>query len=257
MTKDIPIIFSGPMVRALMEGRKTMTRRIVKNVPEAPAMDAIHPSNQPKSPAPYLDAYCGQRATPENPRGMSRNWCWWTRDDRCCAQFNVRYAPGDRLWVRENHAYVGGGDPGLLLCEADWRETAARHRCENADRAPKWTPSIHMPRTASRLTLIVTGVKIERLRDMSPEDAIAEGMKGLTKDGKTVKYGIPDRDGLPGEDDFGWHWHEWRMSPVDAFQKLWCSLHGSDAWNANPYVVALTFTVHKQNIDTLPKAQAA
>ena len=258
MIKDIPIIFSGPMVRALLDGRKTMTRRIVKNVPEPPAMDAIYPGNEPKHPVPYLDAYCSERATHQNPRGMSRRWCWWTRDDRqCLPTVNVRYAPGDRLWVRENHAFVGGGDPGLLLCAADWRETAARHRCENAGTPPKWTPSIHMPRSASRLTLIVTGVKVERLQDMSPEDAIAEGMKGITKDGKMVKYGLPDSDGLPGNDDFGWHWHEWRISPVDALEKLWRSINGDDAWTANPYVVALTFTVHKQNIDTLPKADAA
>lgn len=254
---DRPIIFSGPMVLALLAGRKTQTRRVLKNVPPPPAMENVYPGNVPRHDAPYLDAYCGARRTTENPRGMTDRWCWWTRDDRPGGQFRVGYVPGDRLWVRENHAYVGGGDPGLLLCAADWRQTAAAHRCENADSPPKWKPSIHMPRRVSRLTLGVTNVRVQRLHDMTPEDAIAEGMAGIMKDGKTVKYGLPDADGLPGTDDSGWPWHEWRASPVDAFEKLWRSINGEEAWVSNPYVVAVTFTVHKQNVDALGASAAA
>ncbi len=208
--KDIPIIFSGPMVRALLDGRKTMTRRLAWTFRDVS-------DNHTKLPSPWQ-----------------------------------RVQPGDRLWVRENFGHC---DRGRTIYRADDIAKLARER--EWVSWPKWTPSIHMPRRASRLTLTVTGTKTEALQDMPPDDAIAEGMKGITKDGKLVKYGLPDRDGLPGTDDDGWPWHEWRISPVDAFEKLWRSLHGDEAWTVNPQVVALTFTVHKSNIDDMPKAKAA
>ncbi len=221
--KDIPIIFSGPMVRALLDGRKTMTRRLAGTWRKVP--DAVQKGN-------YLTAFC---PTP------------WK---------SVK--PGDRLWVREATAFINNSEfnePSYTEYRAD-----TNGRClagdwpdeekSNSDR-PRWKPSIHMPRAASRLTLLISAVKVERLKDMSPEDAIAEGMKAITKDGNLVKYGLPDRDGLPGTDDYGWPWEDWRISPVDAFERLWTNLHGADAWNDNSEVVALTFTVHKQNIDSL------
>lgn len=219
------------MIRALWDGRKTMTRRLLRGaVPEAPAMDAIHPSHTARHPTPYLDAYCSERKTGANPRGMGRNWCWWTRDDRACAQFKVGFVPGDRLWVRES------------ICELD-RDHRPPRFAYKADTAPgsegdeirkqygyKWTPSIHMPRIASRLTLTVTAVKIERLQDISKDDCIAEGMVGLT------------------DVHAGWH---------QPFAEFWDCLHGKGAWDQNPWLIALTFTVHKTNIDAMPKAQAA
>ena len=81
-----------------------------------------------------------------------------------------------------------------------------------------------MPRWASRITLEITEVRVERLNDISAEDAIAEGLKALTKDRRMTKYGIPDQDGLPGNDDSGWAWQHWRQSPIDAYQYLWESL---------------------------------
>lgn len=226
MLKDIPIIFSGPMVRALIDGRKTMTRRLAWTLP----------------------GKAGRRATRRDdwPAGMWPS-SWQNRQ------------PGDRLWVRENFAVHEGGvirdaaGGQMDVVDAEIVFAADRKRRDSH----KWTPCIHMPRSYSRITLVVRATKIEPLQSMSPEDAIAEGMKGLTKDGNLVKYGIPDRDGLPGNDDHGWHWHDWRISPVDAFEHLWWTLHGGESWKANPDVVALTFTVHKYNIDAMPKAEAA
>ena len=103
----------------------------------------------------------------------------------------------------------------------------------------KHRPSIHMPRWASRITLEIAGVRIERLQDISEEDAKAEGLSTVTKDGRLYKWGIPDRDGLPGTDDDGWPWTQWDTDPRQAFRRLWDSIYGSDpakCWDANPWV---------------------
>jgi hypothetical protein len=111
-----------------------------------------------------------------------------------------------------------------------------------------------MPRWASRITLTVQKNAAQLLQDITPEKAIAEGLEAITKDGCLVKYGIPDRDGLPGSDDFGWHWQDWCVSPVDAYAALWRRLHGRESWDANPHVIALTFTVELRNIDEAVRA---
>ena len=124
---DHPIIFSGPMVRSLLDGRKTQTRRVLKPQPQG---------EQPKN---------------------------WTRaNDKA-----VRYAPGDRLYVREAINKVS--TPGDVVYRADFEAGG------NDGAGLGWRPSIHMPRWASRLTLTVTDVRVQRLQDISEEDARAEG----------------------------------------------------------------------------------
>jgi hypothetical protein len=235
---DRPIIFSGPMVRALLDGRKTQTRRVLDNVPPQPATDC-HPKHVQRHPAPYLDSYCGDRPSPTNPRGMSDWWCWWQVDDRACLpQFRVRYVPGDRLWVRESWQraceldcndqpagelqtfYMADGEPFVRYLDPDtdqWRDGL------------KWRPSIHMPRWASRLTLIVEAVKVERLQDISEADAQAEGVEP-----------IMEAPGVPRDDKH-----------IIAFMQLWERLHGDGAWRSNPWVVAVTFRVVRANIDAV------
>lgn len=265
--RDIPIIFSGPMVRALLSGRKTMTRRLVKSeIPPAPAMDAINPANKAKHPAPYFDAYCSERKTPSNPRGMSRNWCWWTRDDRqCLPTINVRFQPGDRLWVRESLKHVTSdpvtAEPCSLHCymanvpngmdSANPYEDNYLFPGEFSALKPKSIPSIHMPRWASRLTLVVTSVKVERIGDISEQDAIAEGVSAY-RAGWSVKEAaeaflrgteaaVETKEGSTAQ----------RL-----FYLLWASLHGKESWQQNPFVVAVSFRVIKANIDA-PEARAA
>lgn len=230
-----PIIFSAPMVRALLEGRKTQTRRIVNGVPPSPGMDNVYPGNTPRHPAPYLDAYCSRERTPENPRGMSENWCYWTRDDRCGPQFKVPYVPGDLLWVKEAFALPLQWDdfpPGLSRGPVRWRADDLRDLSDQG----KWRPGMFMPRWASRLTLTVTDVRVQRLQEIDEQDAFSEGVYALPNGSLT-------HDGVIGSD-----------SGVDAFARLWRMIHGPGAWDQNPRVVAVTFDVHKVNVDQFSQA---
>lgn len=208
---DRPIIFSAPMVRALLNGFKTQTRRILKPQPKFGFTPWFETSN-----GEWMQSGYGESG-----------------DDL----LRVRFMSGDRLYVRENHAFVGGSDPGLLLCQADWQQTAALHGCDNAETAPRWTPSIHMMRHTSRLTLTVTKVRVQRLQDISEDDAVAEGVGCLAN-------GLYhwDRDRAYAEQK-GFH------RPRGAFDALWTEINGPTAWVDNPWVAALTFTVAKQNID--------
>lgn len=216
---DKPILFNSPMIRAVLDGRKTQTRCI------------FHP------PAPDT-ATCDisvQVATGE---------------------YRSKYAPGDRLWVRE---MWGTDAPDLDTCrrgvESDGMSYGPYYAAD-ADwfdnKTVRMRPSIHMPRWASRLTLTITDVRIERVQDISEADAMAEGLAKRAKDSvPTWKYGLPDRDGMPGTDDDGWQWQDWCVDPRNAFGKFWNSLNEARGygWSANPWVVALTFTAERRNID--------
>jgi len=198
-----PILFSAPMVLALLAGTKTQTRRI----------------QRVKVTAEGIESRC--------PYGV----------------------PGDRLWVRETYALSPTweksrpaeipalvGDRSPVWCAATVGDEPSRW----GERG-KWRPSIHMPRWASRITLEVTGVRVERLQDITEADAHAEGLACLTKDGgHTYKYGIPDRDDWPGNDDHGWHWRDWELCPRQAFRRLWDSANEERrSWASNPWVWAI------------------
>lgn len=216
---DIPIIFSGAMVRALLDGRKTMTRRL---------------------------AWSDWRTCKKCNGGGNCPYCEGVGEIRAPANWR-KVRPGDRLWVREKihvrpiasamhaYSYADEEDPNMLGGWKKVRLLPHDHKVKRPERAV-WRPSIHMPREFSRLTLIVTSTKVERLQDISEDDAQAEGVEraiaGNGPSGVITTY----RTG---------------------FVYTWGVLHGTDSWLTNPKVVALTFTVHKQNIDTLAKAQAA
>lgn len=219
---DRPIIFSAAMVRALLDGRKTQTRRLAwrqMTERELAARPNMPHDCEPTLPTPW------QRAR-----------------------------PGDRLWVREAFCLTAGTSHPYVRFEQHnpaKPTEAVMHRAGCWGEWPqsigtKWRPSIHMPRWASRLTLVVTEVRRQRLQETSEQDAIAEGVYRHRSWGGAEWFCV---DGLrvPG-------YASNRARDVFAF--LWDSLHGKGAWAANPEVIALSFEIHRQNIDAMERAAA-
>lgn len=211
---DRSILFSAPMVQALLAGRKTQTRRVLKPQPKVMKNGIWY--------RPY-------------PAMRPLHWAY-LHGDMVAGFSDVRYAPGDRLWVREAWANIKD-DPH---CDLHGRGIEAAYRATDDDEftiPPRWRPGMFMPRWASRLTLTVTDVRVQRLQDVTNEDCIAEGIQ-------------PHGHAFTG---YGKQAHVW-MSPYDSYASLWNSLHGPDAWDANPWVAALTFDVRHGNIDRMEQA---
>lgn len=234
--RERPILMSAPMVRAILDGRKTQIRRPLKHQPPdcAGVWSFVACSTNPK----WRDTFC--YSWPDaNGKSFS------VRGRESCMHIPPPCFTGDRLWVRETWsetvhadnvpvvAYRAGGciAVGRDMCEApDYliHDFAWTNTPESDARG--WRPSVHMPRWASRITLEITNVRVERLNEISAADAIAEGLKTLSKDGgRTYKHGMPDVDGLPGGED--WKWTEWEICPRAAFKKLWESTYGPGSFN--------------------------
>lgn len=238
--KERPILFSGPMVRALLDGSKTQTRRVVKPQPQPNGGAGLHPV------APY-----------RNPAG---NWAWVlaaTGHGSGGNLFACPYGqPGDRLWVRETWGVVSNAwdEDGNLI---DWvpdRPAAAIHEMpfgqgyysghviyaadgphewagdDDGGGEPRsaWRPSIHMPRAASRILLEIVSVHVERLQEISQDDARAEGITdvgcvncGESEQKCSCDFPMPD--------------------PRDSYVRLWESINGPGSWEANPWVWVVEF----------------
>lgn len=192
MAKDIYLLMRPELIRATLAGKKWQTRRVVKPQPVQPAANC-HPNHTAKHTAPYLDADCGERKASENPRGMSENWCWWQVDNRqCLPTFKCPYGkPGDVAVVREGgwqseerfYAYsatLGTGrcsdDPLGTFIEVPPDEAASWSSNDWKHYGWKRTSPIHMPRWAARIVRPITEIRIERVAEISEEDAIAEGV---------------------------------------------------------------------------------
>jgi len=227
------------MVRALLAGRKTQTRRVLKRQPYT-VEGVVFTWEGPNSA--FL---CGPQAVATN----------------LIDHGATTYAPGDRLYVREAHSLHNahgterhdgkrwGPWGGLPTAVSPDGEQIAYYR-EGFDRCgfSSWRPSIHMPRWASRLTLIVTDVRVQRLQEISEADAMAEGIA-------EVSAAWQDADEPASYPSFQAYGQDACFSGFGAsrlsFMTLWNSLHGPEAWAANPWLVALTFTVQHGNIDQL------
>jgi len=209
--KARPILFSSPMVRALLEGRKTQTRRIVKPQPVVSALGRWRWDFK-------LGGFVGSCGT--HIEGFHD-----------CASFHCPYGqPGALLWVREAHYVIGeipGPAPG-----SRWTHYAAdlSNNLGDTDHqwARGWKPSIHMPRWASRLTLRITDVRVQRLQDIGETDAVAEGAAPVLVP--------PDGGSCPH---------------AEGFRDLWESINGPGSWDDNPWVWAISFDVLRANVDAV------
>ena len=223
---DRPIIFSAPMIRALLDGRKTQTRRQVHKLFRSDYDLTIAKDRRGRN------CYAGT-----NPHGVH-----WIHDD---APF-FPYAPGDRLYVREggellHEAYDWNGEDRWRVAGWRYADGTLKEFQDLMTPLHEWVgdcsaqkrPSIHMPRWASRLTLHVTDVRVQRLQEISEEDARAEG---ALPDGFEGYRGHEGTIGYP--------------TAIWAFRHIWSDIHGRDAWDANPWVAAITFDVKRGNIDT-------
>ena len=156
---DKPILFSGPMVRALLDGRKTQTRRVAKIT--AVMGDKVGVTSPNES---LIEMEPGE---------FHKGIFHYESVDALSGPYHLPYAIGDHLWVREGlHR-----DPDLWRYRADDEEVGWPARRDLAYRKRDYLPSIHMPRWASRLTLVVTDVRVQRLQEISAEDAQAEGVQ--------------------------------------------------------------------------------
>ena len=232
---DRPILFSAPMVRALLDGRKTQTRRVFKP----------HGFNF------YTHPVSGDRYEEHNREGITGCGPMRAFGYGEGLYGYLPYAPGDRLYVRETWAYwplVGEHD------RIDGCTYRATDEDDCANRLFDWIPSTHMPRWASRLTLIVTDVRVERLQSISEADAIAEGIERVDYAGDDPAYA----------GTFGWKSYETcpdgtphphavvpNQSPVTSYRELWNTINGAGAWDKNPWVVAVSFDVTPCNIDKI------
>lgn len=213
-----PILFSAPMVRAILAGTKTQTRRAISNPHRLD--DGFVLLDHGNGWWPYR-SHDGESSCYIE---RKKDGDYFNEAPLACPYGQ----PGDRLWVRETWQAVNGTDRARHIVthprpNVGWLEYAATPRLDEP--AYKWRPSIHMPRWASRITLEITGVRVERLQDISEADALAEGIVQL-KDGG---YGLPA----------GEHYHS--ADPRQSYFSLWEAINGPGSVEANPWLWVVEF----------------
>jgi hypothetical protein len=238
--RERPILFSAPMVRALLAGTKTQTRRVIAKQPPPECGITYQLGNES-----WIQR---EKRSP-----IRRTWEAWhgalfeSRPERyLCGAFEAKCPfgmPGDRLWVRETHAQLAVGE-GLdtpvpqcvayrATCEADGGLDYVNGRGEIMRlTVTKWTPAIYMPRWASRITLEITDIRSQRVQDISAEDSLAEGVPRASECGcETCRRSA-------------------QMCPADASEQvmayaaLWEHINGKRpgcGWDANPWVWCVSF----------------
>lgn len=216
---DRGIIFSAPMVRALVDGRKTQTRRLLR----PPAWAAFPPEYE------------------EDERGIN-TICEKTG---CFAAVPAIPRIGEQLYVREAWSHTGQGVWDVAAARMVGR-SGVIYRAEGAVAGAKYWPSIHMPREFSRLTLTVTDVRAQRLQEISEADAEAEGCVWDSADGHDVWY-------VPGAQT-----PRNGATAAECFSILWKTLHTKPGqrWEDNPWIYGLTFDVRHENIDAMHEGAA-
>jgi hypothetical protein len=194
--KERPILFSAPMVRAILEGRKTVTRRVVKPQPDDDGL--WNDTDRPRSLESTLSGWNGT----VDETGESKEF-------RCPYDANV-------LWARETWAKVNG--------EIAYKASKKDYLFAPGETKGIWKPSIHMPKKACRLRLEIQSIRVERLHDITEEDAI--------------------REGIHFDEDSGyWFAGDVAMNQTarGCFMELWVHINGVESWNINPWVWRIEF----------------
>jgi hypothetical protein len=209
--KSKPILFSTPMVQAILEGRKTQTRRVCK-IPIKPMEEVM----------------CTEETDPNDPEFsgfylVKNNWVYHT-ESKLAKSLSPFGQIGDLLWVRETFRPKGHSFP--IGKHFEYKATA------EADGNPinePWKPSIFMPKDAARIWLKITNIKVERLNDISDEDAKNEGIKLSEHSSENVDLWYRYDDG------------SYTFLPQTSFRTLWESINGKNSWNSNPWVWVIEF----------------
>jgi len=209
--KEHPILFSGPMVRAIIDGTKTQTRRVVKFPKWASVAEGIEVENG--IPEAYSQAE-GRFSEIKCQHGQT----------------------GTKLWVREKFGQLQDEDGGRYVYRADFPPDN-----DEFHRGKGWKPSIFMPRVASRILLEITDIRCERLQDISEADAISEGIEWCGGDDRLPQG---NTNGI----DAGWknymetgNFDGFFVSPISSFQSLWESINGAESLEQNPLVWVIEF----------------
>lgn len=218
-----PILFSTPMVQALLDGRKTQTRRVMRRARGS----FVYCENNRVIKSYELNDLIA------NPT-IAHDFCPYGK-------------PGELLWVRES--FTKDLDGYVYKANCPWWDSL---------HGKFKKPSIHMPRRASRITLEITDVRVEKLQDISEEDAEAEGVEYFKTGcsyGGDITYHFKDYlcEGVHTEND-GERIIYNNTFPDDAsssFKSLWKSINGKDSWDVNPWIWVVEFKVHKCNVDKL------
>jgi hypothetical protein len=230
--KERPILFSGEMVRAILEGRKTQTRRVLKKQPEKSTWEGL--DGYRFDVRFFDDVICG--TTRKHSCGVRFANRLHQRED-CALWVPCPYGqPGDRLWVKEKHRlfchsfefvgieYASGGADKLEHFEDRTLMPSLREIAQNnKDGSRRWKPSIFMRRWASRITLEIVSVRVERLQDITEEDAKAEGVEPYN-----ARLHVSGRGIL-------------QNSYVSEYAMLWNDINGKGSWDANPWVWVVEF----------------
>lgn len=228
--KERPILFSAPMVRAILDGTKTQTRRV------AP-ISSLDIREHDEGVVTWRVAF----SKPIKGTLASYSGGKFSTDQACrivASQFCPYGQPGDRLWVRETFQplFAEGTEHG----ENEWitgrgyavsyPATDGIHEFVDADDnlTDRCWPSIHMPRWASRITLEITGVRVERLQDISEADAIAEGIERSYDQWRD--YRTDQSVNYPSA-----------ATPIESYRTLWEQINGSGSWDTNPWVWVVDF----------------
>lgn len=215
--KERGMIFNAEMVRAILDGRKTQTRRLMKVQPEPSKSrpgDFWFSSKKLESMVHVSDLASGNSPIAD---------CHLFFQEHCCPFGTV----GDRIWVRETF-----GDCGVLLVYRADADDGAKCKVK------RWTPSIQMPRGASRILLEITDVRVERLTEISVTDARREGLLREEYDWRESEWPLDDiayRTSQSAKTRYS--------CPKQCFQELWESIYGEESWQANPWVWVIEFKV--------------